>query len=96
MSEQSLMLAIDFRSDILICILGFFDSPKTVQVYIAVDAPKGFDAAFIKLCKDLSYKCEINKHIHVLRHDVPLIVVCPITSRLEPDIDHALNGLDCK
>lgn len=71
----------------------FGGSPKPVQFFMPEETPRKFPEALSKLCKEMSYKCEIRRRTEELHSDEPLIVVCPITSRLEPDIDHILIKL---
>ncbi|XP_053385977.1 uncharacterized protein LOC123539184 isoform X3 [Mercenaria mercenaria] len=73
-------------------------SSKKVQVFLPIQTSTTHDfaTALTKLCKTLSFKCEISDQLEKLRGDLPLVVVCPISSRFEPDIDYALNGISWK
>lgn len=46
------------------------------------------------MCKDLKWNSKLCDGIAETSEMYPLVVLCPFTSRLEPDIDYALNGID--
>lgn len=43
-----------------------------------------------------SAKTTIQYDMSNIQPDAPLVIVCPITSRIEPDIDMAIAGINCK
>ncbi|XP_060555272.1 uncharacterized protein LOC132716110 [Ruditapes philippinarum] len=71
---------------------------KTVQIFIPVQTPTTdkFRSAISSLCKEFSYNCNFCYDIGRLLKEVPLIAVCPISSRFEPDIDFAIHGIRTK
>lgn len=73
-------------------------SQKMVQMLIPVQTPttKDFSTAITSLCKDISYKCIMCYTIGELCDKYPLAVICPVSSRLEPDVDLALNEIRWK
>lgn len=73
-------------------------SQKLVQMLIPVQTPttKDFSTAITSLCKDISYKCIMCYTIGELCDKYPLGVICPVSSRLEPDVDLALNEIRWK
>ncbi|XP_060557169.1 uncharacterized protein LOC132717665 [Ruditapes philippinarum] len=71
---------------------------KTVQIFIPVITPTTdkFRSAISSLCKEISYNCNFCYDIGELLKEVPLVAVCPISSRFEPDIDFAIHGIRTK
>ncbi|XP_060557168.1 uncharacterized protein LOC132717664 [Ruditapes philippinarum] len=69
-----------------------------VQIFIPVQTPTtfGFSSAISRLCKEISYKCQLCYDVAMLHEALPLVVVCQISSRFEPDIDFALNDIKWK
>jgi hypothetical protein len=75
-----------------------FQNPKTVQIFIPVRTPttEKFHSAISILCQTFSYNCNFCYDTGGLIEEVPLIAVCPISSRFEPDIDFAIYGIQSK
>jgi hypothetical protein len=71
---------------------------KTVQIFIPVKTPTTdkFRSEISTLCEKFSYECIHCDDIGRLLEKFPLIVVCPISSRFEPDIDYAIYGIHRK
>lgn len=76
--------------------------PRIVQRFVQILVPEKtqmtthFSTEIARLCKDFSYKCILCNNIKELCDKYPLAVVCPVSSRFEPDIDLALNGIKWK
>ena len=74
------------------------NSSYEVQVYIPIETTttKQFSSAVEDLCQGMSLKCILCYDSGTVQPDLPLVVVCQISSRYEPDIDFAMGGIECK
>lgn len=52
-----------------------------------------FGKSFIRTLKDASIKCQ-EANISSLSKELPLLVTCPLTGRLNPCVEHALQGFE--
>ncbi|XP_060557176.1 uncharacterized protein LOC132717668 [Ruditapes philippinarum] len=68
---------------------------KCIQIIspIQTNTTTEVSPAVKRLCNDLKkrYKCILCGDIEVTSEKFPLVVLCPVSSRLEPDIDHVLS-----
>ncbi|XP_060557167.1 uncharacterized protein LOC132717663 [Ruditapes philippinarum] len=71
---------------------------RNVQILIPIvtRTTKDFSSAIQSLCKDISFTCTLCYDIGELSEEYPVVVVCQVSSRLEPDIDLAINRVTCE
>ncbi|XP_060557174.1 uncharacterized protein LOC132717667 isoform X1 [Ruditapes philippinarum] len=90
-----------WKSVLMILVIGFFvyliskKSQKKVQIFIPMqtEMTAKSSSAIAALCKDLSYEGIICDDVEMFLEKFPIVVVCPISSRFEPDIDLAIHGI---
>lgn len=70
--------------------------PRRVQFFVPIETAttKDFPNAIKDLVQDISTKYILCSGIGELSEHSPLVVVCPISSRLEPDIDSSIDGIN--
>lgn len=73
---------------------------KCIQIIspIQTNKTKEVSPEVKRICNNLKwrYKCRLCGDIAETSEKFPLVVLCPFSSRLETDIDHALNGINRK
>lgn len=71
---------------------------KCIQIIspVQTNTTNEVSPAIKRMCKDLKWKCKLRNDIAEISERLPLVVLCQISSRFEPDIDYALNGISWK